>query len=95
MNLYKWDSNLLKNYGPGDIIVMAETVEQARKKVYMVFDPMEENGPFEDHYIKILEEMGDEDFVDELATKAIQLINDLAPEPALVTSGVVCIRGSD
>lgn len=95
MNLYHWNSKLLANYSDGDIVVMAENVEQARDKVYALFDPLKDDGPFEDHYLKLLRDMEDEDYLPEFMEKLNQLREDLAKEPTAVTSHVVCIRGSD
>jgi len=96
MNLYHWSSRLLANYSNGDIIVMAENIEQARDKVYAQFNPLEDGNPFEDAYLQMLKLNGDtEGFTDELRTQRDRLTEDLNQEPTIVESGVVLIKGSD
>lgn len=95
MNLYHWNSRLLKNYSTGDIIVMAETVEQAQNKVYSQFKPLEDDNPFVDYYLQMLHMSEDPDYESERLEKLMILTHDLDVEPTVIASGVVCIRGSD
>lgn len=95
MKLYHWYSKLLAAYGDGDIIVMAESAEQARIKVYNQFDPLREGNPFEDAYLQMLELQDDEEFHEELQKLRDRLKADLDVQPMQPISDVVCIRGSD
>lgn len=95
MNLYHWHSELLANYGNGDIIVMAENVEQARDKVYDLFEPENTESPFWSPYIEMLAQIEDEEYKEERMNKLIMLQEDLNKEPTIVKSHVVCVRGSD
>ena len=95
MKLYQWNSKLLSAYGDGDIIVMAETVDEARGKVFRQFKPLKEGNPFEDSYLQMLYSNDDEEYVHEYTKKLNSLREDLNKEPMQVTSNVICIRGSD
>lgn len=95
MNLYYWNSKLLANYSDGDIVVMAENVEQARDKVYALFEPENCESPFWDSYIEMLAYNEDEIFQQERLGVMNQLREDLNKDPTVVTSHAVCIRGSD
>jgi len=94
-SLYHWSSESLKAYSEGDIIVMAETVEQARDKVYAQFNPLADGNPFEDHYLQMLKLNDDEDLQYEYTEKLNVLREDLDKEPTIVSTDVVLIRGSD
>ncbi len=95
MKLYHWYSQVLAAYSQGDIIVMAENVEKARDKVYEQFNPLQEDGPFEDSYLICLYQMNDEDYLDEHMKKLMELRTDLDKEPTVLESGTAFIRGSD
>jgi CobQ-like glutamine amidotransferase family enzyme len=95
MKLYHWSSKVLSAYSDGDIVVMAESVEQARDKVYAQFKPLDDGNPFEDHYLSCLHQSGDADYADEYDKKLSVLREDLNQEPTVIENGVVCIRGSD
>jgi len=95
MKLYHWYSKVLAAYSDGDIVVMAESVEQARDKVYAQFKPLDDDNPFEDPFLICLHQLGDEDYADVYDTKLSALREDLNQEPTVIENGVVCIRGSD
>jgi CobQ-like glutamine amidotransferase family enzyme len=95
MKLYHWYSKVLAAYSDGDIVVMAESVEQARDKVYAQFKPLDDGNPFEDHFLSCLHQLGDADYADEYDKKLSALREDLNQEPTVIENGVVCIRGSD
>jgi CobQ-like glutamine amidotransferase family enzyme len=95
MKLYHWYSKVLSAYSDGDIVVMAESVEQARDKVWSQFDPLKEDNPFEDYYLQSLRYIGDEDYMTEYLKKQNALREDLNKEPMQLISDVICIRGSD
>jgi len=95
MKLYHWYSKVLSAYSDGDIVVMAESVEQARDKVYAQFKPLEDGNPFEDPFLICLHQLGDADYADEYDKKLSALREDLNQEPTVIENGVVCIRGSD
>ena len=95
MKLYQWNSRLLSAYGDGDIIVMAETVDEARGKVFRQFKPLKEGNPFEDCYLQMLYLDDDEEYMHEYMKKLTSLCEDLDKEPMQPISDVICIRGSD
>jgi CobQ-like glutamine amidotransferase family enzyme len=95
MKLYHWYSKVLSAYSDGDIVVMAESVEQARDKVYAQFKPLDDDNPFEDHLLICLHQFEDADYADEYDKKLSALREDLNQEPTVIENGVVCIRGSD
>ena len=87
MTLYHWNSvDVLKEYSPGDIIVSAESVEQAREKATEAFkayflayyDWLDIENDDKEQYISLLE----------------MLKKDLSIPPVVVDSDVVLIRGS-
>lgn len=89
MILFRWTSEALRNYAPGDIIVMAPDVRRARLKAQSAF-------------ISFFCDMWgyDENDMDEwesdLLNEKLDLLDaDLAAEPAIVETGAVCISGSD
>lgn len=94
MNLYHWHSKLMQAYGSGDIIVMADSVEEARDKARSQWAPFEE-GPTEDVYLTLLRDTEDEDYYPVYGQRLSELNGDLAKEPTIVESGVLFIRGSD
>ncbi len=94
-NLYHWSSKSLAAHGDGDIIVMAETVEQARDKVYGTFDPLTDGNPFEDSYLQVLKLNNDENLLEEYMKTLNELREDLNQEPTVVDNDVVLLRGSD
>ena len=95
MNLYHWKSKLLANYGDGDIIVMAENVEQARDWVYELFEPENDKSPFWTPYLEVLAYSEDEEYQEERIKLFNKLREDLNQEPTIVESHVICVRGSD
>ena len=95
MNLYRWNSEALRNYASGDVVVLAESVEQARKKVLQEYQPDVEGHSTEEVYLVMLKLTEDEDYEEELAKYWDLIRHDLAQEPELVESGVIFIRGSD
>lgn len=95
MNLYHWKSKLLANYGDGDIIVMAENVEQAKDWVYELFEPENDKSPFWSPYLEMLAHNEDEEYQEERIKLFNKLREDLNQEPTIVESHVICVRGSD
>jgi hypothetical protein len=98
MKLYHWYSKVLSAYSDGDIVVMAESVEQARDKVYAQFKPLDDGNPFEDPFLICLHQLWDADYADYANIydmKLSALREDLNQEPTVIENGVVCIRGSD
>lgn len=93
MKMYVWSSQLLSNYGPGTIAVMAESVEDARWKVLQDYDPLCDDGKWEDTYLKCLYGMDDEEFGEALKERTEMLQEDISKEP--ITTDVLVIRGSD
>lgn len=98
MNLYHWKSKLLADYGDGNIVVMAENVEQARDKVYELFVPENPENPFWFPYVEMLAHYDgyyeDEEYQEERLKLFNKLREDLNVEPTVVESRVLCFRGS-
>jgi len=93
MNLYHWSSETLADYSNGDIIVMAESVEKARDKVYEMYKPLENGNPFEDCYLQQMHNNNDEDFMTQYTSKLNVLRKDLNEKPAILSNGVALISG--
>lgn len=95
MNLYHWDRiKVLENYKLGDLIVMAETVDDAREIGFaaLTAQAREEWSYFFDYETG---KPADGDY-EELWREKLKLIaTDIRAEPKIVESGAVCIRGSD
>ncbi|ESX17866.1 hypothetical protein X766_15810 [Mesorhizobium sp. LSJC255A00] len=94
MNLYHWAlAECLKEYSCGDIIVMAETLDQAKEKAQAQMDPyLRESRSWWWTY--------DSDKVDEWSQDDYdnfkrQFESDLAKEPDVIGNGVIFIRGSE
>ncbi|RUX60174.1 hypothetical protein [Mesorhizobium sp. M7A.F.Ca.CA.002.12.1.1] len=95
MNLYHWAvASCLKEYSCGDIIVMAETVDEAREKAKTKTDS----------YLKshrswwwsyTAEREIHEDYVDDYNQFKRLLEEDMAHEPDVIESAVIFIRGSE
>ena len=84
MNLYHWKSKALADYSDGNIIVVAESVEQA--KVYAV-------EKFKTEYDYLVEM---DEFIDDLVTPVLtKLEKDLSKEPIIYHGPVaILINGS-
>jgi hypothetical protein len=87
MNLYHWTSAALKNYSNGDLVVVAETVEEARViirsaalAIYLT-------------QISWFDEK-DEDDVERYAEFVAELAADLAKDPT-IAPGFVAIWGGE
>lgn len=89
MNLYRWDSVLMKGYSDGDIIVMAESVDEARSKAAEGFWRY-----IKEDYEYLLDNLIDDWMEEELDEKRAIFEKDIAKEPELVTSGVLFMKGS-
>lgn len=89
MNIYRWNSQALRRYAAGDVIVMAETPDQARQKA--------RDFAWEHFKVKfdwLIE--GDEEEADERFQKFKQdLERDLAEVPFRPVFDVVFIEGSE
>ncbi len=94
MKLYHWDEIMtLKNYAPGDLIVMAVNEVTAREigREALTAKAREEW----DHFFNEDGTFEDDDYA-ELWAKKLELIEtDMRKTPKVVESGAVCIRGSD
>ena len=85
MNLYFWYSQYLKNYGLGEIVVMASSEEEARAKAWTAFDEYTKY-----HYEGYTPEERAEERRFDMATFA----GDIDKSPRVVSSGVVFVEGS-
>ena len=92
MKLYRWTSKLLAAHGNGDIIVMAESVGQAR---YFARIQAEKHIRENNSFLEMLRINEDPDYAIELDEELKVLDEDLSKEPEIITSGVILIRGSD
>jgi hypothetical protein len=90
MNLYRWKSEYLENYRRGDIIVMAESVSDAREAALRKF----ESEPKEN-----VDELFYDDEVQEKAEyterQKAKFEADISTEPIVIEGGVLFIEGSD
>lgn len=93
MNLYHWNvSEALKNYAPGDIIVMAESVEKARIKARVqieIFLTLAREWWYSAHG------QLDPDSREDHSEFLRKFEQDIAHEPDLVESGAIFITGSE
>lgn len=78
MNLYMWNSEYLADWANGDIIVMANDVNEARAKARESFNKCT---PYQED---------DESYLDDLR----RFEEDIEPEPIEITDGVIFITGS-
>lgn len=92
MNLYRWSSELLKNYGPGNIVVMAPTVSAARNRAKAACTKY-----IAEYVGEIFAGLSDtdEDKVEYQQRLTTKMNEDLAKEPQVVMEAVVLIQGSD
>lgn len=93
MKLFHWNrSDALRNYSSGDIMVVADTVEEARAKVIDAAGPIwgKERGIGNSYFDNI-----GEFEVDDWREFRSKLLLDLEGDPIVVESGVVFIWGSE
>lgn len=87
-SLYRWSSRYLRNYGNGDIIVMAASVDEARRlatEEYHRYDRVR----YEWEYYEEFE--ADNSIADRLEI----FQKDIAADPDVVDPAVLFISGSD
>jgi hypothetical protein len=90
MPLFIWHSAAIKNYGNGTIVADAADVETARTKILNHFDAwLRENREW------LVSEGADEDDRAQADQYRATLIEDIAKEPTVPTSGVTFINGSE
>ncbi|PXX91838.1 hypothetical protein DIT71_08265 [Marinobacter vulgaris] len=91
LSLYRWESRLPRAQGNGDIIVMAESLDQARD-----FARLQGRKYIHEHnsLLEILRLNKDPEYDVKLAEELQVLEADLSSEPELLSSGVVLVRGS-
>lgn len=97
MNLYHWRySELLKNYATGSIIVMAQTIEEARIKAFAHFESWVKQYR-EDLFFGAQSDTEDyaQDCKEELDIMRNTLRLDLERLPVVVSEGVIFILGSE
>jgi hypothetical protein len=96
MKLFHWHSTALKAYTSGDIVVMAETMEQARELVLKnVMDwLMQDNSPKNFLVHMMGTEYWDEDDEAELETFLKLLKEDISKQP-IDNKGVIFIEGGE
>jgi hypothetical protein len=95
MNLYHWAAaGCLKEYSCGDIIVMAESIDQAREKAKAhMNDFLKEHRSWWWDYA--IEDKVDENYLDDYNEFKLKLLADLIAEPDLIEPAVIFIRGSE
>jgi hypothetical protein len=93
MKVFYWYSTAFEGHGPGRILVIAETVEEARKQVMADAGQafLKKRFWLDDGWLLQLVSEDDMEDYREFLTK---LRNDIATEPK-VTTETVFIRGSD
>ena len=88
--MYGWDSEVLGQYGKGTILVLAESVGQAREKAYEAFLGYLQR----EHFYRFREDGStDEDEAVWLTDQYYALERDLAAKPEVL--GVAFIQGSE
>jgi hypothetical protein len=91
VKLFHWKSSTaLKQYATGDIIVMAETVDDARGRVMSTAGEYWYESRIYDSHFDCISEFDADDWRE----FRYKLYADLQQEPLVVTSGVVMIKGS-
>lgn len=93
MKLYHWNRcNALKRYGSGDIIVMAETVDEAIGKVWASVGPMYARyRGLDEATLQIITDLDIEDWHEFRA----KLLLDLEAEPLVIETATVFVFGSE
>ncbi len=86
--IFKWNSEYLKQYGSGTIIVGAENVEEARKKVLEKFEEWDKE--YNDWNY---ESCADEDDLNDISERLKILFTDISVEPDM--NDTHFILGSD
>jgi len=91
MNLYRWTSEYLRAFAPGDIIVQAKTVDEARSKILVDFDAHLEwhRQDVWDDYVGTYGEPDSTSYREQLN----RLRDDISRPPEVI-HGVLWIRGS-
>lgn len=96
MKLYHWDqSKFLKNYGHGDIIVMAKSIEEARTKAHNFLKIALYKKYSYGFPISIDELLVDECYAENVAEDIENFGNDIEIMPTIVESGVIFIEGGE
>ncbi len=61
MKMYKWDSEFLRDYSQGAIVVIAESIKMAREKVLVKFDAEnKESCSYESERLELMEDIKNE-----------------------------------
>jgi len=95
VKLFHWDRmEVLENYAPGDAIVMAETVEEARGKLRADFERYCRGDVGRWSYFWEEGEKLDPEYADLWREKLEQFERDIAAEPKIITSAIF-ITGSE
>ena len=93
MHLFHWTwSKALQRYAPGNIIVMAANIQQAREKVMAVIDQFIFE---EDYWMFESKDQLDETDILEFAEKRARFEEDLSIKPITVMDGVILLKGSE
>jgi alkanesulfonate monooxygenase SsuD/methylene tetrahydromethanopterin reductase-like flavin-dependent oxidoreductase (luciferase family) len=91
MHVYCWDSQALKAWGPGVIIVMARTPHEARKKARS-----HARNYFDTRFDWL---RGDDDetfgFEAKFREFSLEIESDLAKDPTIPPDGVIYMKGSE
>jgi hypothetical protein len=96
MKLYHWNSEVIRGVDPGDIVVMAESVEEARELVRNHFMEAEAEASrrFKEWYEA--QELDHPGYVSRTRANRLDMLEvDLAKEPKVIFTQVVFIPGSD
>jgi hypothetical protein len=97
-NLYHWRSNAFAQYGRGHIIVMANSVEGARKGARMRYERYLRHSEDGFEWNVLCDDGGD--FIDaeskqEFIEKLAVFEADISQEPMLIDTGILFIHGSE
>ena len=96
MNLYRWRSHALKQYGLGYIIVMAKDVDGARKGALIQYEhQLKQGGLYYDCLADSNGDFIDEDARIEFIEKMAVFKSDIEVQPDVIDTGILFIDGSE
>jgi len=91
MQLYVWSSKVLQNYGEGQIVVMGESVEDARSNAIGL---IESDALFNSSKFNFMKDSTFPDDLEEIAAARAQMKLEVLPEPVIYPVGML-ITGSE
>jgi hypothetical protein len=93
VNLYKWRSAALANYGKGYIIVQAKTVDGARQRALMQYDRYLRDRYY--YYFNSDGTISDQDDRRTIEEYVARFTQDISVDPEIIDPGIILIEGSE